>query len=162
VDDIERQRIIGEARKHIADKDKFNFVSPSADPLTKWRQQAAQFEAEARQGQQQLRDEEARIMREAQSCSPEAWESWFVAMLRRHLPAHVEPSFEGVAEGVGELIAQLRHQLDARDKILDQQRKDITELKIECARLAVKISEVQTDKVLAAMPTASTLRGAVN
>jgi hypothetical protein len=161
MDDAARQKILDEAKQTLANKTKFAAPSLSADPLTRWREQAAQFEAEAEKGRQELRAEEERRLREAQNCSPESWDRWFQTQLRRHLRAHLAPSLEGVAQGVGALIIELRNKIEACDKLLDQQRDEIRDLRIECAKLAVRISEVATDKVLAAMPSASALR-AVN
>jgi hypothetical protein len=67
--------------------------------------------------------------------------------LSRHLAKHpaLDARFEGVGQAIGELISELRGQID-------KQRDEIAELKLECARLAIKICEVQTDRVLNAMP----------
>jgi hypothetical protein len=135
------------------------------DDLRKWRLEAEKFEEEQRVAQAELRAEEARRNGDAQSRSPEAWDAWLSAALSRHLANNpvLDARFEGVGQAVGELIAELRRRLDANDVIINQQRDEIRELKIECARLAVKICEVQTDRVLNAMPGLGTSRsGAVN
>ena len=158
MDDDSRRKILDEARATLAVKDSFTQPAlPSTDPLTRWREKAAQFEAEAKQGQQELREEERR-----RAETPAAWDTWFVAQLRRHLQSHLDPSFEGIAQGVGELVAELRHRAHAQDKTIAEQNKTIQALQLECARLAIKIAELRTDQVLNAMPTSSTMRGTVN
>jgi hypothetical protein len=134
-----------------------DYTPSSGDPLTRWRQEAAQAEAKAAADEQALRETE-RQMRE----TPAAWDAWFVAQLRRHLGDHMQPSFDGVAEGVGTLIAELRHRLDANDKLIGEQRELIHSLQLECARLAIKVAELKTDQVLAAMPGVTPQRGVVN
>jgi hypothetical protein len=140
-----------------------DYVPGSSDPLTRWREQAEQFDAEKRAAQCELKAEEARRTAELQAGTPEAWDQWLHAALSRHLASHpvLGARFEGVGQAVGEMVAELRRRLDANDVIINQQRDEIRELKIECARLAVKICEVQTDKVLNAMPGLGTQR-AVN
>jgi hypothetical protein len=157
MDKSDRERIIGEAKKNIADKDKFNYV-PSSDPLTRWREQAAQFEAEVRQGQQELRDEERR-----RAETPEAWDRWLYAQLSRHLANHpvLGARFEGVGQAIGEMIAELRGRIDANNIIQNQQRDEIRKLQIELAELRIKVAELRTDQVLASMPL-STSRSSVN
>jgi hypothetical protein len=134
-----------------------DYVPGSSDPLTRWRQQSEQFEAEKREAQTELKAEEARRTAELQAATPEAWDAWLYAALSRHLLDHptLSARFQGVGEAIGELVAELRGQID-------KQRSEITELKLECARLAIKISEVQTDRVLAALPGLGTQRSTVN
>jgi hypothetical protein len=144
MDDNARRKILDEARANV-------------DVLAKWRQQAEQFAAEAEQGREEIREEERR-MRE----TPQAWENWYLAMLQRHLMDHVQPHLDGLVQGACELIGEQARKITACEQRLEQQRNEIQALQLECARLAIKIAEVQTDKVLAAMPGSSTLRSAVN
>lgn len=159
MDDETKRKILAEARATLADKDSKG--DSSGRPGEHYAQDMRRREQAAQCEEETTREAEQRMLREAQSCSSEAWSHWFISELRRHLPAHLEPSFEGIAEGIGGLYAELRRRIDAQDKLLDQQRDDIRALKIENARLAIKLAELQTDKVLNAMPTASTMR-AVN
>jgi hypothetical protein len=130
---------------------------PSSDLLTRWRAEADQFAEEARQGREDVREEERR-MRE----TPEAWDRWFVELLQRHLMTHVQPHLDGLAEGACELIGEQARKITACEQRLTEQRKEISELQLECARLAIKVAEARTDAVLSALPGLSTSRGAVN
>jgi hypothetical protein len=139
-------------------------VKLSSAPLRKWRVDAEKFEDEKREAQAELKAEEQRRSGELQAGTPEAWDQWLHAALSRHLASHpaLDARFEGVGQAVGELVAELRRRLDANEAVINKQRDEIVELKLECARLAIKICEVQTDKVLAAMPGLGTPRSAVN
>jgi hypothetical protein len=134
-----------------------DYQPSSFDPLSRWRQEAEQFAEEARQGYEAVHAAE-RQMRE----TPAAWTAWFCEMLQRHLMEHVQPHLDGLAQGACELIGEQAAKIKTCEQKLEQQRDEITELKLECARLAIKLSELRTDAVLAAMPGSSTLRSAVN
>jgi hypothetical protein len=133
------------------------YVPREFDPLARWREQAEQFAAEAEQGREEVRAEETR-MRE----TPEAWSDWFVAQLRCHLMTYMQPHLDGIGEGVAELLGELHVRIKNLEQKSQAQRDEIAELKLENARLAIKISEARTDAVLAALPQVAGLRGAVN
>jgi hypothetical protein len=139
-------------------------IKLSSDPLRKWRLEAEKFEVDKRQAQVELKAEEARRTAELQAATPEAWDAWLYAALSRHLANHpmLGARFEGVGQAVGEMVDELRRRLDANETIINTQRDEIRELKVECARLAVKICEVQTDRVLNAMPGLNSQRSTVN
>jgi hypothetical protein len=158
MDDATRQKIMNEARTLLATKDQ-PFVPPPVDPLACWRTESAKLEAKYEQSA--LDEEEARRLREAQQCSPQAWSAWFVSELRKHLYAHLAPSFEGIARGVGHLYSELRHRADAQAETIKEQGKTIQALQLEVAQLAIRLAEMRTDQVLNAMPTSGTMR-AVN
>jgi hypothetical protein len=161
MNDDDKARIMNEARVNLAAKDQ-PLVSPPVDPLTRWRDEAAKLEEKYKQGALELREEEARRLRETQQCSPEAWSAWFISELRQHLHAHLKPSFEGIAQGVGELYSELRHRADAQAETIKEQGKTIQGLQLELAQLAIKLAELKTDQVMSQMPTSGTLRGTVN
>jgi hypothetical protein len=165
MDESEKQRVLAEARANIADKSYLQSArSLASDPLERWRQEADAIKAREEEAKAELRDEEERRTREAQQCSPAAWNQWFISQLHRHLADHpvLEGRFEGVAEAVGELISELRARADARDIIQDRQRDEIRALQLECAQLRTRVAELRTDQVLNAMPGSSALRSTVN
>jgi hypothetical protein len=150
------RKIRDKARQTIADA-KADLALRPFDPLERWRAEAEQLAAKAAEDERELRERE-RLMRE----TPQAWEDWFVAQLRRHLAEHVQPSFDGIAEGVGTLIAELRHRLDACEKLIGEQRELIHTLQVEHAKLGIKLAELRTDTVLSQMPGLNSQRSAVN
>jgi hypothetical protein len=154
--DNNARKIRDEARQTIADA-KADLALRPFDPLARWREQAEVFAQEAEQGQRELREEERR-----RAETPTAWDQWFQDELRRHLMDHVQPHFDGIAEGVCTLVAELRHRLDACDKIIGQQRDQIHSLQVEIQKLAIKLAELRTDTVISQMPGLGTSRGAVN
>jgi hypothetical protein len=86
MDDTKRKAVLDEARANIANKTPQRDPSPrSIDPLARWRAEAAQLDRQAEQGRRELKAEEERIAREAQQCSPQAWDAWFIAQLQNHL-----------------------------------------------------------------------------
>jgi hypothetical protein len=134
-----------------------NYVPSTGDPLSRWRREAEQFAEEARQGREAVREEERR-MRE----TPEAWTAWFIGQLRQHLRDQLQPHLDGLAEGACELIGEQARKIAACEQRLAEQRDEISELRLECARLAIKVAEARTDAVLNAMPGLNASRGAVN
>jgi hypothetical protein len=134
-----------------------NYVPSSFDPIAKWRREAEQFAEEARQGREAVREEE-RQMRD----TPQAWSDWFVAQLREHLRDHLQPHLDGLGQGVCELLGELNARIKTLEQKSQQQRDEITELRLENAKLAIRVSELRTDAVLASLPQVAGLRGAVN
>jgi hypothetical protein len=162
MDDETRRRILDEAHATLAIKDSFAQTAlPSSDPLTRWREEAAKLEAKYAEGRREVREEEAERRRAAEA-NPVLWDQWFMQALRRHLPSCLDPSLEGIAQGVGGLYAELRHRADAQDKIISEQRKEIDALRLEVAGLAIKLAELRTDRVLAAMPLSGDQRSIMN
>src|SRR5262249_20452574 len=103
-----RQKILAEAKATLATKDDYTQPAlPPSDPLERWRAQSARLEEKYKQGALAVREEEAQRRREAEA-NPLLWDEWFQQQLRRHLPRLLDPSLEGVALGVGELVAELR------------------------------------------------------
>ena len=137
------------------------FVPPPVDPIAKWRAEGDALEEKYKQGALEVREEEAQ-RRRATEANPILWDDWFVAQLRRHLRPFLDPSFEGVARGVGELYSELRHRADAQAETIKEQGKTIQGLQLELAQLAIRLAELKTDQVISQMPTAGTVRGTVN
>jgi hypothetical protein len=160
MDDKTRQKILAEAARNLASKDT-PFVRPPVDPIAKWRAEGDALEEKYKQGALEVREEEAQRRRAAEA-NPVLWDEWFISQLRRHLHAHLAPSFEGIAQGVGGLYSELRHRADAQEKTIAEQGKTIQGLQLKLAQLAIRLAELKTDQVISQMPTAGAVRGTVN
>jgi hypothetical protein len=160
VDEVEKQRIMDEARQNLADRDKFDAYRPPPplDPLVRWRREAEAREAEVREAKQELRAEERRRDRARREAVPDAqaWNAWFEDRLRNYLPEAMDEALNMVLRVCGEGI---------RDLLIENERQHQSELNKlrlellgEITRLATTVSQMKTDAVLASAPGASNMR----
>jgi hypothetical protein len=163
MDDETKRRILEEARANCADKDELRrdtarrqAAQPNPDPMIEWRRSAAEFAAREEEGRRELRAGERRMAREAQ-LNANTLEIAFVDLLARHLPARLAPIVQEIADGVVAAVDALHVRQIEREEALRKMRDEVCDLKIELAKLATRLAEMQTDRVLAAMPS-STMR----
>jgi hypothetical protein len=127
--------------------------------LNRWRRHAAQFERSPRRPARAASTGagNARAIAAGAARFP-GWEQWFSDALKRHLPAHLAPAIEAIAECTNELIAELLKQAERREKLLRQHREEIHELRLETARPGSQLAELKTNQVLDAAPLAGAPR----
>jgi hypothetical protein len=119
--------------------------------MIQWHRWAAESDEREAQGRRELREEERRMAREAQrqaQLDPVAWDQWFSDCLQRHLPQHLQPLAEAVADATTALVDELQQQAATREKLLEQHRAEISSLKLECAKLHNLVSELRSGHTL--------------
>lgn len=155
MDEATRQKILDESRNHLAHKDALTkdlsrrALQQPVDVMKSWREQAAVFEREAEQGRRELREREREMLRQSQADA---------ATIETQVFNALAPIVEEIASATTSAIDALCNRIAELHEQMRKQERELTEARIETAKLATRFAEMQTDRVLAAMPGASTLR----
>ena len=142
-----KQEILDEARRHIAECNK-RFaaqIAPMEDSVAKWRREGNEFAERERAERERRRANEQR----EQQLDPEAWDAWFAERLKTHLPAHLMPVVQGMAEFAetsGSALEELREQARERTALMLKFREEVRELKLEVARLNSLVAELNSGR----------------
>jgi hypothetical protein len=160
MDDEIKRRIIEEAAANVADKAELNrdtarrMMAQPVDPMVGWRADAEQFERACEAETRARRRREREGLAQAQF-NANTFENAFVDALAKHLPSHLVPIVQEIADSVVACVDALREQQIEREAELRRMRDEVCGLKIELARLATTLAELRTDRALGAMPGAS-------